>query len=351
MKKTLFNLLGVFLCGLTTQAAADYCSQNYNDYCEWSALDGKMTIGADWLFWNVQQDGISPGKIIVENVQDKTTKKDTQVPYTKTRGIHNDPKWSNGFRVYLGYELPCDCWDAYLTYTFMPSHDKNKDFKAKGTTGFGSTYHDREFEFFASKWDLSWHTLDLDLGRAVCLNDCLKLRPHVGLRATWFDQKFHSFGAIEAIGLAPRIAIFDALKLKQEFQGYGVEAGLWADYKLSCGLSLIGHFGGSILYSKFDVHNKDVMGMINLGDAPLNSKTNNHKNFVITDATIGKDTFYTATPILDYFIGLQYADHVCDMHFKIYAGWEQHVLFDTNRFLSSGNLSGQGLTLGLQVGF
>jgi hypothetical protein len=76
-------------------------------------------------------------------------------------------------------------------------------------------------------------------------------------------------------------------------------------------------------------------------------------NQVETIALIINDSekFFTATPSVDYFVGLQYADTMCDMIVKARLGWEQHVLFDTNRMLFAGNLSTQGLTLGLDVGF
>jgi hypothetical protein len=163
----------------------------------------------------------------------------------------------------------------------------------------------------------------------------LKVRPHVGLRATWFDQKFRSVG-ITGTG---ETTTFEAERIKQTFEGYGVQAGLWSEYSLGSGISLVGHFGGSIVYSKFRVRTAGLDGIIVDGEqAPL-------------AASVGSDTFYTATPSLDYFVGVQYADNFCDMLVRARIGFEQHVLFDTNRFLSSGNLSGQGLTLGLDVGF
>ena len=57
------------------------------------------------------------------------------------------------------------------------------------------------------------------------------------------------------------------------------------------------------------------------------------------------DHITTATPTVDYFIGLQFADQLCDLSFAVRCGWEQHVIFDTNRIFGNGNLSAQGLTL------
>ena len=331
MKKNsiIFNLMGVILCGLTMPAAADVCGQNFSECCEWSVLDGKMTLGADWLYWKVQQDGISPGSVVVSSDPTVTP------PTTHSHKIHPDFQYESGFRVNLGYELPCDCWDIDLAYTYMPSHAKTHRFVSASeleifspvaSPVFGSTT-------FTSKWDLTSNNIDLDIGRTVSLGECLKLRPHIGFRATWFDQKYRSFSFLSTTGAT------EALVLKEKFQGYGVEGGLWADWNLGCGLSLVGHVGGSVLYSKFKIHGDTLSGI--LVEDVLELQT----------LTSSSDCFYSGTPMIDYFVGLQYADNFCDMLFKAYVGWEQHILFDTNRYLSSGNLSAQGLTLGLDVGF
>ena len=333
MKKNaiLFNLVAVILCGLTTPAAADFCGQNYNDCCEWSVLDGKVTVGADWLYWKVQQDGVSPGAVVTSVTADNLTT-------VTTRKAHPDFKWTNGFRINLGYELPCDCWDVNLAYTYMPSHAKINNFIAGDdvTVRFLPVGATDSFTQYASKWDFNGNNIDLDIGRTVSFGECLTVRPHVGFRTTWFDQKFRS---VAALGDVAQTASFERFSVKEKFQGYGVEAGLWTDYKLGCGVSLVGHFGGSILYSKFKIKSSVVAGTSVLGEE------------TITDLAFSSESFYAATPTLDYFVGLQYADTLCDMIFKARLGWEQHVLFDTNRFLSTGNLSTQGLTLGLDIGF
>lgn len=341
MKKQsiIFNLIAVILCGLTTPATADFCGQSYDDCCEWSVLDGKMTLGADWLYWKVQQDGILPGAIVETNV--------TTSPLTTiSRKIRPDFKYESGFRVNLGYELPCDCWDVNLAYTYLPSHAKTKRFASNSDIeSFSPSFNDGSaatYNTFASKWDFSANNIDLDIGRTVCFGECLKVRPHIGFRTTWFDQKLR----ILASAVTPILdstsleTTANATALKEKFDGYGVEGGLWTDWKIGYGVSVVGHVGGSILYSKFKVHATSITGVL---DADL--------SIIPTAQAFAKDTFHSATPTVDYFIGLQYADCMFDMFVKAHIGWEQHVFFDTNRFLSAGNLSTQGLTLGLDVGF
>lgn len=325
--------MGVILCGLTTPAAADFCGQNYSDGCEWSILDGKMTLGADWLYWKVQQDGIHPGVI-------STTDTAVVPAFDTTRSVHPKFQYESGYRVNLGYELPCDCWDVNICYTYMPSHAKTNKFAAASAAETfvpASGTDDEAYSFFTSKWNLNLNNVDLDIGRTVSFGECLKVRPHVGFRTTWFDQKFRS---LSSIMLLDTTASFVAASTKEKFQGYGVEAGLWSDYKLGYGISLVGHFGGSILYSKFKVRSFGSEGVI-------------AADGVVTETllTTGTDCLYSATPSVDYFVGLQYADNFCDMLVRAHIGWEQHVMFDTNRYMTTGNLSGQGLTLGLEVGF
>ncbi|HEV8052088.1 MAG TPA: Lpg1974 family pore-forming outer membrane protein [Parachlamydiaceae bacterium] len=334
MKKNtiLFNLVAVILCGLTTPAAADFCGQNYNDCCEWSLLDGKVTLGADWLYWKVQQDGVVPGSIV-------TTTDSTVTPSVTTANkVRPNARWTNGFRVNLGYELPCDCWDVNLAYTYMPSHAGVTHFVAAGANEsfLINNLGVLPLSTFSSKWSFHGNNLDLDIGRSVAFGECLTVRPHVGLRSTWFSQKVQSFGTV--VGVEDAVT-YHRVSVREKFRGYGVEAGLWTDYKIGGGVSLVGHFGGSVLYSKFKVHNAGTTGSL---------------TGVLENSTAlfsESDSYHTATPTVDYFVGLQYADTMCDKIVRAHIGWEQHVLFDTNRFLSTGNLSTQGLTLGLDVGF
>jgi hypothetical protein len=335
MKKTslLFNLMGVILCGLTTQAtAADFCGQNYNDCCEWSFLDGKMTLGADWLYWKVQQDGVNPGFI---------SSIDTTILPTTTNEnrIHPKFKYESGYRVNLGYELPGDAWDMNVCYTYIPSH-ATRSFAA-GDTGAlffqaaelgGAT----GLSAFSHKWDFTGNNIDFDIGRTVCFGETLNVRPHIGVRAAWWDQKFHSFG----VNTTADITSAFTNAFKEKFQGYGVEGGLWADWGVGYGVSLVGHVGGSILYSRYTVHGTATTGTLAADGTTTLTAINNIS-----------DRVYIATPTMDYYIGLQYAGCLCDMLFKVHAGWEQHVFFDTNKYLTRGNLAAQGLTLGLDVGF
>ena len=128
-------------------------------------------------------------------------------------------------------------------------------------------------------------------------------------------------------------------RFKEQFQGYGAEGGLWGDWQIGYGFSVIGHIGGSVLYTKTKIHER-------ITQLPIDSQSVSEENSVHERSRI-----YSGTPTIDYFIGLQYVDCICDMHVSAKAGWEQQILFNANQFATTGNLATQGLTLGLDVAF
>jgi hypothetical protein len=345
MKKQLilFNLLGLILCALSAPLAAANCYPCRNDCCEWSFCDGKIKLGADWLYWKVMEDNLDIGSAV--NISSNTS----QLPQViQTSTVDQNFKYSSGFRVNLGYELPCDCWDVNVSYTYLPSNSKSSTFTSTNTDTYLFSANDIDFPILSSlidqrtsptlvssKWNLTANNIDVDLGRTICFGECLKIRPHIGFRAAWFDQKLRYF-AQSAITGQP-VVNFSAT-LNEKFTGYGVEGGLWGEWQIGCGLSVVGHFGGSVLYSKFRIHQSAITSEVlpTPGDTLVNN---------------GGGTSYSGTPTVDYFVGLQYADCLCDMLVSVHAGWEQHVLFDVNRLARDGNLSTQGLTLGFEVGF
>jgi hypothetical protein len=332
MKKFLFTvgMLGALLCGLTTPVAAQTCGAGL--CCEdWSIGDGKFTVGADWLYWEVTQDNL--GFAVGTQVEAGTG-------IVNSRVLRPRHKYESGFRVGLGYELPCDCWDVGIIYTYFPSKAKRNFVAEPGefiTVDLGPfDLVDIDplllFSVDASrgKWSLTAQYLDLDVARTVCFGECFNFRPHIGARIYWMDQTLRFNG--EFTDLDGSISLLST-KLKERFNGYGVEGGFWGDWKVGCGVSLIGHVGGALLYAKF--RNKAEFGT----------------SIPDTNDYCIRESFWTTTPMLDYYIGLQYADCFCDTYMRIRAGWEQHVLFDINHFERCGNFSTQGLTLGLDVAF
>ena len=349
MKSLMYKVLGLTLCSMAAPLAADSCNNWSNNCCEWSMCDGRFTVGADWLYWKTQSD-FNVGSVI--SYEQAPNDPYTEVAYSDTKRL--DFQYDSGFRVYAGYELPCDCWDIGVSYVYLPSTSKKYNFVSASPfdefgdefatsltdlqeISFGERDEDVFFDDFAAKWDSNINWIDVDLGRTICLGECFKLRPHAGFRAAWMDQSYRTVGVVRSEG-ENEDTIY-ANKLKQKFNGYGIQGGIWGDWEIGCGFSFLGHFGGSLLASKYKITEDSLIIVEGSPDTFYPGQ--------------GRDSFWTATPTVDYFLGLRYADCFCDMIVSAHVGWEQHLFFNLNRLDGhcNGNLSTQGLTLGLDVGF
>lgn len=342
MKKTaLFSgLLALALCGFSSPASADCCAY---DPCEWSSCDGKFTFGADWLYWKTEQSNMNIASII------DTAGTTTSEIIVDAKNLHANPKFNNGFRVCAGYALPCNGWDLNVSYYNLPTHAKRSTTIDSDTQAIVLNPFDFPLEAFTAvqlsslglKWDSNLQNIDVDIARTITFGECFKLRPHVGFRTTWMDQKYRFAGILvppitDAIGTE-----FVAGKVKEKFNGYGVEGGLWATWEIGAGFSLVGHVGGSLLYTKFRIHDDAILASF----APDGTET--------TLAAIHvSNSLFLGTPSLDYFLGLEYTSCFCDTELSAHVGWEQHAFFDVNQLArASGNLYTQGLTLGVAVAF
>ncbi len=369
----------MLVSGMTTQILAqDCCGSNWSDCCSTSLCDGRFKVGAEWLYWKGEQDDLS--LVLTHSGTTNTTSPDLLT--RKTCFVEPNFKYTNGFRVNLGYELPCNCWEANVIYTNLPIHASSSLLTAVPSTPNGngggpftliepnpvvaifrqlsdlfanignvnqSFNGGPSYQTFEQKWTLTFNQIDVDIAKTISCNDCISIKPHAGFRAIWYTdtQKATFTGALPNGGRlgAPTHAFTSDVDLKNTLKGYGIEAGLWGTWEIGCGLSLLGHFGGSILYAKYRLCEEIATEV---------TTTTTVENPVVTVNNYTSDfhdNLHTATPGVDYFLGLQFADDMCDMSFVIRVGWEQHLYFDTNKIFQAGNLSTQGLSLGLEVGF
>ena len=123
--------------------------------------------------------------------------------------------------------------------------------------------------------------------------------------------------------------MFGAVELAQRFHGYGVEGGLWSEWDIGAGFSLLWHVGRSILYSRFKILRETKGFLTEETDLVFRIK--------------GKHKVLTGIPTLDYFVGLQYVTLLFGAAFAIHAGWEQHIfLIWINRQLQAEIYQGKG---------
>lgn len=354
-------LVGTLLCGAAAPIAADNYPYN-GDCCQWTICDGKFNVGAEWLSWKTEQDNMVVGS--VAEIQNSNNQENNPLIINACNKRPNF-KSDNGYRVWVGYELPCDCWDVGVSYTYMPTSAKMPFFLAPEVveqevlpqqTLFSTNTSDflflskeiakntgSNFQAFRAKWNSTLNYVDVDLGRTVCLGECFKFRPHAGFRAAWLDQKLRARGTFVTQDNMDQLEATELQSVfKEKFKGFGIEGGIWAEWYVGCGFSFVGHAGGSVLYSKFTVRERQtVVGSVN----------RELEEQLIYSLSLC-DSFWTGTPTADYFLGVKYDTCFCDMIFSAHVGWEQHIFFDMNRLSDNGgNLSTQGLTLGVDLSF
>jgi hypothetical protein len=315
-------------------------------------------ITADLLYMQAHQDGLTYG---IENKDGNTFVND---------GDMKDPhfKWNVGFRVGLGYKLPCDGWDLTLDWTRIHNHASNKDDQPLPGTIYASwgnpqaanvantgTFNDIEAEEAKVHWRLRLNVLDLELGRAFYTSKWLTLRPFIGLRAAWVHQKYrvkYEDGPFTiAQGSGGRFGDLRA-HMKNNYYGVGPRAGFDTEWGLSCGWSIYGDVAVSLLLGRFHV-DQDV------DFEPSSSSTELRQLGVDHHFTSGK-------AVTDLAIGLRWERSFCDCcyYLRLQAGYEHHLFFSQNqmnRFVDSavsgayvsnlGDLSLHGWSLSARFDF
>ena len=342
-------LVSLFLIGLYIPLSAQDNWSN-SECCETSCGWGRFNAGAEWLHWKVKQDNMRAGTF-VDDFPDPILKEAT--------GTMIEPKfkYNGGVRGYIGYETACSQWGINAIYTYIPLHSKSafkktipfeeqtrthRQFIIPNTPGFPL------FEAFegeggiaalsslSTKWHGNLSYVDIDLSRNLTFCDSFHLRPHVGFRYAWMTQ--HLLMQAGFILVSTNNSTFGNLKYKQKFHGYGIEGGIWADWNLGYGFSIVGHVGGSVLYSHINLKILSESFIKKKGD-PV---------FIIRS---GSKNIY-AIPTIDYFAGLKYEKAFKRLSISAHVGWEQRVFLNINQIaFASGYLSLQGLTLGGDISF
>lgn len=329
------GLLSIKLAVVHASAVANECMTS--DYCFGCPCEGRFNVEIDWLHWKVEQDGLRIGSYVDVTSGSNSVGIDAA-------GVGVDFHYSDGFRVDVGYTFPYPhtLWEINAIYTHLPVRSSSKTlattsisqlivpdstgfpiFNALGQGGGSATFNEFSFD-----WGGNLSYLDLDLARTLFFCDNFYLRPHVGFRATKMHQKLSMHGVL--INTLDRVR----LSLVEHFRGYGIEGGFWAGWQTRCGLSFVGHVGGSVLYSRFRLHQKARSD----GASVARLKA--------------KEVTHTATPTVDYFAGLEYAVNYGNIAFFALIGWEQRVFFDFNHLSTfGGNFSTQGATVSLGAEF
>lgn len=270
--------------------------------------------------------------------------------------------WSPGIRAgvgYLGQEKP---WSLSFYYTGYKTRGKNQasttseeihpafssNFYANNPQGNGVSgpYYHRA----GIQWDVSYNTLDLELGRSFVISPLLSLRPLIALKAAAINQSIDSlwqqpFEPTTPANPTPTpITSFTTATetISNDFKGLGPALGLdtsWNLYATSKHrLNLIANASGALLWSKWTF--SDLY-------------QNNSPQRIATKSDSITSSAWMARALLgfDWSTAMKNADWNIRLGYEIQAWFNQLQYYSFDMGKTNDTLYLQGAVLGLGIYF
>lgn len=289
--------------------------------------------GADWLYWQVRQAGM----------QYATSYNNIAGDLANAHSKSFDFDWKSGWRVNAGYNTPRDGWDLHFSYTqFSPEAHSDASgilfpyLLFQGAPSFGTVVHNA-----SGSWKIDLNSWDLELGRVFQMAKTFRLRPHAGVKQAWIDQN----ATVLYTGNPDHPTDQYLIQLKDDFSGFGLQAGLDSNWKLWQGFSFFGDLSAALLWGKFDIEQNQIIATV--PQIQL------------------KDPIKALAPMIDAKLGFSWdQDFFCDrfhfgldVAFEMQYWWQQNIYdrFTSTTFPTSVkttyDLGLFGLSLGGRFGF
>ena len=294
-------------------------------------------ITADFIWWKAQEDGLNYAYNGVGN---------GIVNADKGSMHHPRFKYEPGFKVGAGLKFKYDGWDLYSQYTwFRMNKHGSKSSVARNADGNSNVMGNiaipslNSFSYNLGQanasWSLHFNVLDVELGRNFWISKHLTLRPFVGMKFSWNDQKFNVTYKDSIGGFYTGDDV--NLKMHMDQLGVGLRTGLDTAWYMCKRLSIFGELALNGLWNRFNSSRKDMLAPTSGTSFNLNH-VSNHSHII--------------TPVLEWALGLRFETtfHNDEYMFMMQAGWEQQVWFNQNQFVfmpntTAGNMNLEGLTV------
>lgn len=160
--------------------------------------------------------------------------------------------WDSGFRVGVGYNMHHDDWDTQIAYTWFQAQARDHASGAVTSAFLAARLSLLEpFQTGKISFNLHYNMFDWDLGRSFFVSESLSLRPFIGAKAGWINQKIH------AVWTIPNFLGFGGLysateNVKNNFRGGGPKGGVNGKWILGCRekhvFSIIGNFAAAYMW-------------------------------------------------------------------------------------------------------
>ncbi len=300
-----------------------------------------ITTAADFLWWKSYLGGL-------EYAMSGIAENNLSTQVSIDRGSVKKPpfRFAPGVKLLLGINYQLDGFDSAAIYTGLYSDKERTSVHYDATKGLLSTIS-IQAQFFdpytslsdaTCTWRQEFNVLDLELGRNFFISTNLTLRPQLGMKLSWIEEKFHVH---YDYGYTPGLLSTDT-EFNQKQWGIGVRGGVETVWHFTKEIGLFGTFAISALWSDFSNHILQIASGDSFDPPSATQNTDGH--------------VYDVIPVMEMSLGFQgmvwFNKETC--LFFARAGWERQIWCDFNQFAfpmqrASGNLSLQGLTA--RIGF
>jgi hypothetical protein len=313
--------------------------------CSTALADG-VTPFCDVLYWHASAE---PSTVWSNAVYVHSSFSAENVPFD----------WNPGFRIGFGHKMDEQSWDVKLYWTyFHTSHDANVSV-SNGTdaviseffSGFVGGFADTSlgniplFSQGSIDWNLTYNTIDLDVGRKITFGESAWIRPSLGIKTAVIQQDVH-LNFARPNSTIPLLSLSAEENVAHDFWGIGPSFGISGGWSLpKCNnLSLVGSFSADFLFGQWNVNDDYARTDIILPVDSYGAFTTS-----MTDSLLG-------VPVLRYYLGLEWVRQG-NVTLGARVGYELQWWANQQRMLAfqqlpmHGDLTLEGLTCGFSIGF
>lgn len=266
-----------------------------------------------------------------------------------SRVLQPEFNYKSGYRINADYFTPDHNWIFSGSFTHAPVNARSSvddlgmssfNFAVLFNTTFPifNAIQGANFTDLNADWSADYNILDLTVARTFNVCSRLDVTPFIGFKGIWICQDFRINGAgtVEISPNPPAPITFNST-MHSTISAGGIQGGVSSTLDLCYGLSVVGMFGGSVVYGSANDSGK-LESELDSNDFLVGYKNHPSKSM----------------PSIDAFIGLQYTSCFNGFGFDVFAGWEEHLIYDTNDFSFIGegtHTTLQGWTLGANIRF
>ncbi len=245
-------------------------------------------------------------------------------------GIKNH-EWRPGYRIGTENAFASSCWDAAIYWTHLDAHTHQGHKENDSSSSSGSS------KGSFGEWKLNFETIDATIGRDFIVYSCATIRPFVGLRGAWIDEKICAHLESSQISNLQETFITTQQHNRVNFWGVGPQLGLELDWTLCNGFGIYGSISAGILYGDFNVKSKTTETFSNPTEVFF-CKEHRHNQ--------------ACQAVADAAIGVSWQHCYCNnVKLRLRLGWEHHQYFDHSRFGSYGDLYLDGVAFATGISF